>query len=85
MIVAKTVCTSNAATVIMANICIQLVSFILCCCIIHIVIEMLQWFSESGKLVERLFAHIHEVSDDPDCLVCILIDEVSDLYMTYSI
>lgn len=35
-----------------------------------------QWFSESGKLVQRLFEHIMELADDEDSLVCVLVDEV---------
>ena len=35
-----------------------------------------RWFSESGKLVHRLFAHIREMVEDEDCLVMLLIDEV---------
>ena len=39
-----------------------------------------KWFSESGKLVSRLFDRIREmVEDDPDCLVCVLVDEVESL------
>lgn len=32
-----------------------------------------KWFSESGKLVQKLFDHIHELLDDPDTLVFVLI------------
>ena len=32
-----------------------------------------KWFSESGKLVMKLFAHIQELVDDSDALVCVLI------------
>ena len=35
-----------------------------------------KWFSESGKLVMKLFAHIHELVEDEDNLVIVLIDEV---------
>ena len=35
-----------------------------------------RWFSESGKLVHKLFAHIREMVEDEDCLVMLLIDEV---------
>ena len=28
-----------------------------------------KWFSESGKLVSRLFAKIQELVEEPDCLV----------------
>ncbi|KAA8496610.1 Pachytene checkpoint protein 2-like [Porphyridium purpureum] len=38
-----------------------------------------KWFSESGKLVARMFGHILDVADDPDCLVFVLIDEVESL------
>lgn len=37
-----------------------------------------RWFSESGKLVHKLFAHIREMVEDDDCLVMLLIDEVSE-------
>jgi len=36
-------------------------------------------FSESGKLVGKLFAKVGELLDDPDALVCLLIDEVESL------
>ncbi|GLV34484.1 pachytene checkpoint 2 [Carabus blaptoides fortunei] len=38
-----------------------------------------KWFSESGKLVSRLFARIHEMVEDPTMLVCVLIDEIESL------
>uniref|UniRef100_A0A1A9X1Z1 AAA+ ATPase domain-containing protein n=1 Tax=Glossina brevipalpis TaxID=37001 RepID=A0A1A9X1Z1_9MUSC len=38
-----------------------------------------KWFSESGKLVMRLFAKIHEIIQDSRNLVCVLIDEVESL------
>eukprot|EP00937_MAST-01D_sp_MAST-1D-sp2_P005262 g5262.t1 len=38
-----------------------------------------KWFSESGKLVMRLFQHIQELADDEDALVVVLIDEVESL------
>lgn len=38
--------------------------------------DAVQWFSESGKLVQRLFEHILELADDEDSLVCVLVDEV---------
>jgi len=38
-----------------------------------------KWFSESGKLVARLFEHIQELVDDESCMVCLLIDEVESL------
>ncbi|XP_030376427.1 pachytene checkpoint protein 2 homolog [Scaptodrosophila lebanonensis] len=38
-----------------------------------------KWFSESGKLVARLFAKISELVADKNNLVCVLIDEVESL------
>jgi hypothetical protein len=38
-----------------------------------------RWFSESGKLVGKLFAKVGELLDDPDALVVLLIDEVESL------
>lgn len=39
-----------------------------------------KWFSESGKLIARLFDRIRElVEDEPDALFCVLIDEVESL------
>lgn len=38
-----------------------------------------KWFSESGKLVMKLFAKIQELVEDRDSLVCVLIDEVESL------
>jgi len=38
-----------------------------------------KWFSESGKLVQKLFDHIMEVAEDPECFVFILIDEVESI------
>lgn len=39
-----------------------------------------KWFSESGKLISRLFGRIKEmVEDEPDALFCVLIDEVESL------
>ncbi|GLD92413.1 hypothetical protein PINS_up000946 [Pythium insidiosum] len=38
-----------------------------------------KWFSESGKLVMKLFRQIQELVEDPDALVCVLIDEVESL------
>ncbi|XP_005090335.1 pachytene checkpoint protein 2 homolog [Aplysia californica] len=38
-----------------------------------------KWFSESGKLVMKMFQRIQELMDDPKALVCILIDEVESL------
>ena len=39
-----------------------------------------KWFSESGKLVSRLFAKIQEVVEDGESLVFVLIDEVRRRY-----
>lgn len=38
-----------------------------------------KWFSESGKLVLKLFSSIREVAEDTDSLVIILIDEVESI------
>ncbi|XP_033096248.1 pachytene checkpoint protein 2 homolog [Anneissia japonica] len=38
-----------------------------------------KWFSESGKLVMKMFQKIQELIDDPNSLVCVLIDEVESL------
>lgn len=38
-----------------------------------------KWFSESGKLVMKLFAKIREIIAQPKSLVCVLIDEVESL------
>ncbi|KAG9284286.1 hypothetical protein G9A89_002096 [Geosiphon pyriformis] len=38
-----------------------------------------KWFSESGKLVQKLFQQINDMVDEEDCFVCILIDEVESL------
>ncbi|KAK9246300.1 P-loop containing nucleoside triphosphate hydrolase protein [Lipomyces tetrasporus] len=38
-----------------------------------------KWFSESGKLVGKLFAHIREMMKDDQTLICVLIDEVESL------
>ncbi|XP_075145684.1 pachytene checkpoint 2 protein [Haematobia irritans] len=38
-----------------------------------------KWFSESGKLVMRLFNKIKEIIQDPQSLVCVLMDEVESL------
>lgn len=38
-----------------------------------------KWFSESGKLVSRLFQSIQEAVDDPSALVFVVIDEVESL------
>ncbi|KAF0387780.1 Thyroid receptor-interacting protein 13 [Gigaspora margarita] len=41
-----------------------------------------KWFSESGKLVQKLFQQIYDLIDDDDAFVCILIDEVESLAAT---
>lgn len=38
-----------------------------------------KWFSESGKLVMKMFGRIQELVEDTDCLVVVLIDEVESL------
>ncbi|KAI9032270.1 pachytene checkpoint protein 2 [Hyaloraphidium curvatum] len=38
-----------------------------------------KWFSESGKLVQKLFQSITELLDDEESFVCVLIDEVESL------
>jgi AAA+ superfamily predicted ATPase len=38
-----------------------------------------KWFSESGKLVMKLFDHIKEMVADEDAFICVLIDEVESL------
>jgi SpoVK/Ycf46/Vps4 family AAA+-type ATPase len=38
-----------------------------------------KWFSESGKLVMKLFAHITELAEDCDALVVVLVDEVESI------
>lgn len=38
-----------------------------------------KWFSESGKLVQKLFASVTEMAEDPHGFVVILIDEVESL------
>lgn len=38
-----------------------------------------KWFSESGKLVMKMFARIQELIDDKDALVFVLIDEIESL------
>lgn len=36
-----------------------------------------KWFSESGKLVSKLFGRIQEMVEEEDVLVFVLIDEVT--------
>jgi hypothetical protein len=38
-----------------------------------------RWFSESGKLVARLFGHIRELAEDEGALLILAIDEVESL------
>ena len=38
-----------------------------------------KWFSESGKLVQKMFTEIKRLVENPGCLVCVLIDEVESL------
>jgi SpoVK/Ycf46/Vps4 family AAA+-type ATPase len=38
-----------------------------------------KWFSESGKLVQRLFLRINDLVDDSQTFVVVLIDEVESL------
>uniref|UniRef100_A0A914DFN3 AAA+ ATPase domain-containing protein n=1 Tax=Acrobeloides nanus TaxID=290746 RepID=A0A914DFN3_9BILA len=40
-----------------------------------------KWFSESGKLVLKMFNQIEELAEDPKTFVCVLIDEVESLTM----
>lgn len=41
-----------------------------------------KWFSESGKLVMKLFDHVSDIADDEDTLVIVLIDEVESITAT---
>ncbi len=38
-----------------------------------------KWFSESGKLVMKMFGQINELADDPNCFLVMLLDEVESL------
>nr|CAH7740075.1 unnamed protein product [Callosobruchus chinensis] len=38
-----------------------------------------KWFSESGKLVNKMFSKIREVVENTNLLVCVLIDEIESL------
>ena len=38
-----------------------------------------KWFSESGKLVQKMFEHVHELVEDPNAFICLLIDEIESL------
>lgn len=40
---------------------------------------MSKWFSESGKLVQRLFTKVLEMVEDENTFVVVLIDEVESL------
>ena len=42
-----------------------------------------RWFSESGKLVQRLFSNITEMVEDEDCFVVVLIGQL--LYCSRSV
>jgi SpoVK/Ycf46/Vps4 family AAA+-type ATPase len=34
-----------------------------------------KWFSESGKLVQKLFSAVHGMIENPDCFVIVMIGE----------
>ncbi|KAF9572109.1 Pachytene checkpoint protein 2 [Mortierella alpina] len=38
-----------------------------------------KWFSESGKMVQKMFDQIWSMVEDEDAFVCVLIDEVESL------
>eukprot|EP00796_Vickermania_ingenoplastis_P008249 gene8249-5770_t len=38
-----------------------------------------RWFSESGKNVVQVFSQLRKLAEDPECLVCVLMDEVESL------
>ncbi|XP_062563215.1 pachytene checkpoint protein 2 homolog [Armigeres subalbatus] len=38
-----------------------------------------KWFSESGKLVQKVFDQIHDLCQDRMALVCVLVDEVESI------
>ncbi|CAI5441224.1 unnamed protein product [Caenorhabditis angaria] len=40
-----------------------------------------KWFSESGKLVQKMFDQIDDLAEDSKCMVFVLIDEVESLGM----
>lgn len=40
-----------------------------------------KWFSESGKLIQKMFDQIDELAEDDKCMVFVLIDEVESLGM----
>merc|ERR1712018_402419 len=41
-----------------------------------------RWFSESGKLVQKMFDQLHELLEDPKLFLFVLIDEVESLTMS---
>ncbi|CAD5212243.1 unnamed protein product [Bursaphelenchus okinawaensis] len=41
-----------------------------------------KWFSESGKLVQKLFDQVVEIAEEPKSLVIMLVDEVESLVMS---
>ncbi|CAD5216333.1 unnamed protein product [Bursaphelenchus xylophilus] len=43
-----------------------------------------KWFSESGKLVQKLFDQVAEIAEEPRSLVIMLVDEVESLVMSRS-
>lgn len=38
-----------------------------------------KWFSESGKLVQKLFDRVHDYAQDTESFVTVMIDEVESL------
>uniref|UniRef100_A0A1B0D966 AAA+ ATPase domain-containing protein n=1 Tax=Phlebotomus papatasi TaxID=29031 RepID=A0A1B0D966_PHLPP len=38
-----------------------------------------KWFSESGKLVQKVFTQLRELIETPNTMVCILIDEIESV------
>ena len=38
-----------------------------------------KWFSESGKLIQKLFKHIHDLCQCQNSMIFVLIDEVESL------
>ncbi|XP_058115995.1 pachytene checkpoint protein 2 homolog [Anopheles ziemanni] len=38
-----------------------------------------RWFSESGRLVKKVFGEITDLLQDPKCLVCVLVDEIESI------
>lgn len=38
-----------------------------------------KWFSESGKLVQKLFDRVHDYAQDAESFVTVMIDEVESL------